>query len=73
MIKPLLSVITNIGFDHVNILGDTLPAIASEKAGIIKFNTPVVIGETLPDTLPVFIAKAKEQQADLQLAVDKIS
>ncbi len=73
VIKPLLSVITNIGFDHVNILGDTLPAIASEKAGIIKFNTPVVIGETLPDTLPVFIAKAKEQQADLQLAVDKYS
>jgi len=73
VINPVLSIITNIGFDHVNILGDTLPAIASEKAGIIKYKTPVVIGETHPETLPVFMAKANEQQAYLQLASDKYS
>ena len=48
IIEPELSVITNIGFDHMNILGDTLEKIATEKAGIIKENVPIVIGESLP-------------------------
>lgn len=60
IITPELSIITNIGYDHMNILGNTLPEIAFEKAGIIKSNIPVVIGETLPETKPVFEAKAKE-------------
>jgi dihydrofolate synthase/folylpolyglutamate synthase len=54
IISPILSVITNIGMDHVAILGDTLEKIAFEKAGIIKVNIPVVIGETLPQTVGVF-------------------
>lgn len=68
IIQPLLSVITNIGLDHVQLLGDTLPKIAAEKAGIIKAGIPVVIGETQEATAPVFIAKAKEQQAPLTFA-----
>lgn len=58
LIKPELSIITNIGLDHVKLLGDTLEKIAAEKAGIIKHNTPVVIGETQPETQQVFIDKA---------------
>ncbi len=54
IISPELSVITNIGYDHMNLLGNTLQEIAFEKAGIIKKNTPVVIGELLPETKPVF-------------------
>ena len=54
VITPVASVITNIGFDHTEILGDTLPAIAREKAGIIKPSVPVIIGETQPETTPVF-------------------
>lgn len=54
IISPELSIITNIGFDHMEFLGNTLPEIASEKAGIIKENTAVVIGETLPETKKVF-------------------
>jgi dihydrofolate synthase/folylpolyglutamate synthase len=54
IITPVLSVITNIGWDHMNILGDSLEKIAFEKAGIIKKGVPVVIGETLPETKPVF-------------------
>ena len=68
VVTPLLSVITNIGLDHMNMLGNTLQEIAFEKAGIIKKNTPVVIGETLPETLPVFEAKAKEENAALHIA-----
>lgn len=60
IITPLLSVITNIGFDHTEFLGDTLAKIAGEKAGIIKPNVPCVIGETNPETAPVFMAKAQE-------------
>jgi dihydrofolate synthase/folylpolyglutamate synthase len=61
VIYPELSVITNIGMDHMNLLGDSLEKIAGEKAGIIKENVPVVLGEVLPETEPVFekIAKAK--------------
>lgn len=54
VITPLLSVITNIGYDHTDILGDTLAQIAYEKAGIIKPGVPVVVGETQPETTPVF-------------------
>lgn len=72
VITPLLSVITNISFDHVNILGDTLPLIAGEKAGIIKKEVPVVIGERNKETEPVFRAKASEQHSDLFFAEDII-
>ena len=60
IITPRLSIITNIGLDHEEFLGDTLAKIAFEKAGIIKPNVPCVIGETHPETAPVFIAKAQE-------------
>lgn len=60
IITPLLSVITNIDYDHTQFLGDTLEKIATEKAGIIKPSIPVLIGQTTPETAPVFIAKAKE-------------
>lgn len=70
VITPELSVITNIGWDHMNLLGNTLDQIAFEKAGIIKKNIPVVIGETIPETETVFLQKAKEQQAPLFLAGD---
>ena len=60
ILTPLLSVITNIGIDHTEFLGDTLPAITGEKAGIIKPSTPCVIGETHPETQPVFLARARE-------------
>lgn len=68
IIQPVLSVITNIGCDHMNILGNTLPEIASQKAGIIKQNTPVVIGELLPETLPVFVKEANEKEAPVYFA-----
>lgn len=60
VLTPLLSVITNIGFDHTEFLGNTLPKIAREKAGIIKQNIPVVIGETHPQTMNVFLDRARE-------------
>jgi dihydrofolate synthase/folylpolyglutamate synthase len=65
VITPILSVITNIGYDHMDILGDTLEKIAAEKAGIIKPNVPVVIGEYLPETRDIFINKAKEMNAPI--------
>lgn len=68
IIIPEVSVITNIGYDHMNLLGDTLEMIAGEKAGIIKKQVPVVIGETLPETLPVFQHKAAEMEAPLSIA-----
>lgn len=68
IITPLLSVITNIGFDHTAFLGNTLDLIAGEKAGIIKKNIPVVIGETLPETKPVFTKKAEAENATLFFA-----
>src|SRR5690554_3196280 len=60
IIQPLLSVITNIGLEHVEFLGNSLAKIAFEKAGIIKPNIPVVIGEALAETKPIFIHKATE-------------
>lgn len=65
VISPLLSIITNVSFDHMNMLGNTLELIATEKAGIIKSNTPVVIGELDELTMPIFEAKAKLENADL--------
>jgi dihydrofolate synthase/folylpolyglutamate synthase len=72
IIMPLISVITNIGLDHTQFLGDTLEAIAFEKAGIIKNNIPVVIGEYVPETKPIFTAKAKETNSELYLASDLV-
>ena len=68
IITPLLSIITNIGWDHANLLGDTLEKIAGEKAGIIKKNIPVVVGETSSKTKNVFIEKAKKENAELIFA-----
>ncbi|RXK58150.1 bifunctional folylpolyglutamate synthase/dihydrofolate synthase [Lacibacter luteus] len=73
IITPELSVITNIGWDHMNLLGHTLEKIASEKAGIIKQQIPVVVGETLPETKPVFEAKATAMQAPLHFAYEQFS
>ncbi len=68
VITPLVSVITNIGFDHTQILGDTLAKIAREKAGIIKPNIPVVIGEYQDETAPVFEQVAKENNSKIIIA-----
>lgn len=68
IITPLLSVITNIGYDHTNILGSTLPEIAFEKAGIIKENIPVVIGEKQDEIADVFLRKAQEMSSNLVFA-----
>ena len=65
IITPILSIITNISTDHTQFLGDTLAKIAAEKAGIIKQGVPVVIGETTPETRPVFEAKAREMDAKI--------
>jgi dihydrofolate synthase / folylpolyglutamate synthase len=70
IITPILSVITNIGYDHMNILGNTLEAIATEKAGIIKPVVPVVIGEYLDETKPIFINKAAKENAPIYFAQD---
>ena len=68
IITPEVSLITNISKDHTDILGDTLPKIAFEKAGIIKQNVPVVISEYQEETAPVFTAKAKEMNAPIIFA-----
>jgi len=70
IITPELSVITNIGWDHMNILGDSLEKIAFEKAGIIKQNVPVIIGDVLPETEKVFIDIAAERSAVISIAAD---
>ncbi len=71
IINPVLSVITNIGHDHMDLLGDTLEKIAFEKAGIIKEKIPVVISETHPETENVFIKKARDLNAPIYFA-DKL-
>ena len=71
IIVPILSIITNIGRDHMNILGDTLEKIAYEKAGIIKDGVPVIIGETLPETKAVFEKIATERKAPIVFAGEK--
>src|SRR5574344_333200 len=65
IITPLISIITNISFDHTQFLGDTLGKIAGEKAGIIKPNIPGVIGETTAETYPVFENKATDNNAEI--------
>lgn len=70
IIMPILSVITNIGWDHQNLLGDTLPKIAFEKAGIIKPKIPVVIGEYHEETLQVFREKASKNHAPIYFAFE---
>jgi dihydrofolate synthase/folylpolyglutamate synthase len=73
VISPVLSIITNIGYDHMNILGNTLEEIAFEKAGIIKPNTPVLIGETHPSTTGVFLEKATQCEAEISFAENVFS
>ncbi|MCG8326557.1 MAG: bifunctional folylpolyglutamate synthase/dihydrofolate synthase [Chitinophagales bacterium] len=68
IIQPIVSVITNISFDHQQFLGNTLKAIAGEKAGIIKEKIPVVVGETHPETKEVFLDKAKAFNAEIVFA-----
>ncbi|MGB0863951.1 MAG: bifunctional folylpolyglutamate synthase/dihydrofolate synthase [Saprospiraceae bacterium] len=70
IIEPILSVITNVSFDHVGVLGNTLTAISTVKSGIIKKNTPVVIGEKHSETMPVFIKKAAKETASITFAND---
>lgn len=70
VILPEVSVITNIGFDHVQFLGNTLPEIAGEKAGIIKQGIPVVISQTQVETKPVFLQKAQSVSAPIKFADD---
>jgi dihydrofolate synthase / folylpolyglutamate synthase len=71
IINPVLSVITNIGHDHMDLLGNTFEKIAVEKAGIIKKNIPVLIGETQPETKAIFIKKAEDCNSQILFA-DKI-
>ncbi|MCQ2243223.1 MAG: bifunctional folylpolyglutamate synthase/dihydrofolate synthase [Bacteroidaceae bacterium] len=71
IIRPLLSVITNISLDHTALLGDTLPLIAKQKAGIIKHGVPVVIGETTLETKTVFELTASEVDADIHYAEEE--
>ncbi|MCA6423672.1 MAG: bifunctional folylpolyglutamate synthase/dihydrofolate synthase [Flavobacterium sp.] len=72
IITPLISVITNIGLDHTQFLGTTLEAIAFEKAGIIKSNIPVVIGEYVAETRAVFLDKANNTNSEIYFASDLI-
>ena len=71
VITPLVSVITNIGWDHTNLLGNTLEQIAYEKAGIIKNDIPVVVGEFTNETKPVFISKAQNEKAPIYFASEE--
>ena len=73
IISPDLCVITNIGLDHTQYLGNTLPEIAAEKAGIIKPNTPVVIGESNDETHPVFEAKSQKENAPIVFAEESMN
>lgn len=70
IISPILSIITNISFDHTQFLGDTLAKIAGEKAGIIKKGVPVIIGEANEETRPVFQSKANEVNSVIVFAED---
>lgn len=71
IITPILSIITNISKDHTQFLGNTLADIAGEKAGIIKPGVPVIIGEDLPETRPVFQQKAQEENSPIIFAQDE--
>ena len=71
IIAPEVSVITNISYDHMNLLGNTLPEIAFEKAGIIKKNTPVIIGQLQEEVKQVFLAKAEAENAPIRFASEE--
>ncbi len=71
IITPVLCIITNIGWDHMNMLGNTLPEIAAEKAGIIKENIPVIVAEYLPETKSVFALKANTVKAPICFVQDE--
>lgn len=71
IITPILSIITNISKDHTQFLGNTLTDIAGEKAGIIKPGVPVIIGEDLPETRPVFQQKAQKENSPIIFAQDE--
>lgn len=71
IITPVLSVITNIGHDHMDLLGDTFGKIAAEKAGIIKQGVPVIIGETQSETKEIFTEKAREMTSEICFADHK--
>lgn len=71
IIMPEISIITNIGYDHMNILGNSLQEIAFEKAGIIKKNTPVIIGESIPETRQIFLNKAFECKSPIIFAEEE--
>jgi dihydrofolate synthase/folylpolyglutamate synthase len=73
IITPEVCVVTNISYDHMSLLGNTLPEIAAEKAGIIKPGIPVVIGQRQPETDAVFTAKAEKEQSPLFFAPDEFS
>jgi dihydrofolate synthase/folylpolyglutamate synthase len=73
VITPLLSVITNIGLDHTNLLGNTYEKIAAEKAGIIKQNIPVIIGETQNEIKNIFLKKSQQQNAEIIFADEILS
>lgn len=68
VVNPVASLITNIGFDHMNLLGDTLPKIATEKAGIIKSKVPVTISQTQLEVISVFNNAAKDLKAPIEFA-----
>ena len=70
IVEPILSIITNIGLDHQKFLGDTIPQIALEKAGIIKSNVPVVIGKTQAETERIFKAAAIKNKSDIYFAAN---
>jgi dihydrofolate synthase / folylpolyglutamate synthase len=71
VITPLVSLITNISWDHKDILGDTLQKIASEKAGIIKRGVPVIISESQPEVEPVFESKAHDSVCNISIASER--
>ncbi|AWG21318.1 tetrahydrofolate synthase [Flavobacterium faecale] len=73
IITPLVSVITNIGLDHTQFLGNTLELVAAEKAGIIKPTIPVIIGEYTSETKPVFIQKASDCNAPIYFASEEVA
>lgn len=72
VITPEVSLITNIGYDHMDILGDTLQKIASEKAGIIKPNVPIVVSERQPEVEQIFIDKALSGNSEIHFASDEV-
>jgi dihydrofolate synthase/folylpolyglutamate synthase len=73
IIEPILSIITNISYDHQDLLGNTLPKIAFEKAGIIKYNTPIVISQKQNEVIDVFLQKASFEKAPIFFASDNFN